>query len=316
MTLTQLQYIVAVDRLRSFQAAAKECFVTQPTLSQQVQKLEELLGVMIFDRSRQPVAPTPVGERILAQAREVLRDAEKIKSLIREDQETVMGDLRVGIIPTLAPFLLPRFIGHFRKTYPGVHLSIEEMRTADIVQALSEDRMDVGLLVTPLEQQGLEEIPLFYEPFLIYASPGHTLLKNKKVQEKDLSLADVFLLAEGHCFRSQVLNLCRTRSGKGKVGGGRAIEFESGSLQTLKRMVDEIPGYTFLPSLAAEDLLTAREREQLREFGDPAPVREVSLVVHKSFIKRKMVEALKAEIIRAVPKDQLEKPKRKQVVEI
>jgi LysR family hydrogen peroxide-inducible transcriptional activator len=194
-----------------------------------------------------------------------------------------------------------------------LHLHIEEMPTAEIIRALNEDRIDTGVLVTPLHQSSIEEIPLFYEPFFVYASPGHALLKQKHVQEKELSLNDVFLLSEGHCFRDQVLNLCRTRT-RGK--SIRGVEFESGSLQTLKRMVDEIPGYTFLPELAAEDLLSSRHRDQLREFAAPAPVREVSLVVHKSFIKRKMVEALRGTIQKTVPKEMLGKPLAKQVIEI
>lgn len=292
MTLVQMEYLVAVDRLRNFQKAADACFVTQPTLSQQIQKAEHLLGVMIFDRSKQPIEPTPVGKAILNQIRQVLRESEKIKMMIQEEQSQVVGDLRLGIIPTLAPFLLPRFIRKFSEKYPAIRLYIEEKTTEDIVSLLREDKLDLGLLVSPLHFDDIIEQPLFLEELFIYASPGHAHLKTQKVQERTLAPNDVYLLSEGHCFRDQVLNLCRAKGSKVK----RGINFESGSLQTLKRLVDETSGYTILPRLAVDDMLSKAERERLRPFTEPVPSREVSLVSHKGFIKTKMAESLATEI--------------------
>jgi LysR family hydrogen peroxide-inducible transcriptional activator len=310
MTLTQLEYIVAVERLKSFQKAADACFVTQPTLSQQVQKIENLLGVMIFDRSKQPAVPTPMGEKIIAQARTILQEANKIKSMISEEQFSVTGVLRLGIIPTLAPFLLPRFIRKMNKNFPGVDFEISEVPTELLVKGLREDRLDVGLLVTPLHHEDLIEKPVYYEPLFIYTSPDHRLNELKKINEKELSQSDVYLLSEGHCFRDQVLNLCRVRKGVGR----RKVSFESGSLQTLKRLVDETDGYTILPELAAEDLLSAGEKNRLKPFADPVPVREISLVTHKSFVKAKMLEALESEIKKALPVRT--EPKKREIVAV
>ena len=296
VTLTQLEYIVAVERFKSFQKAAEACFVTQPTLSQQIQKVENLLGVMIFDRSKQPVVPTPVGEKIIQQARVVLKEASQIQTMIAEEQSTLTGTLRLGVIPTLAPFLLPRFIKKFGKNYPSLDLEVSEITTDQLVRALREDRLDLGLLVTPLEIEDIIEHPVYYEPLMIYTSPQHKLSELKKVSEKDLTLQDVYLLSEGHCFRDQVLNLCKAR----KASARKKLSFESGSLQTLKRLVDETDGYTILPELAAEDLVSGAEKSRLKMFSDPVPVREVSLVTHKAFNKNKMREALENEIRKAL----------------
>ncbi len=296
MTLVQMEYLIAVDRLRNFQKAADATFVTQPTLSQQIQKAENGLGVMIFDRSKQPVEPTAVGRLILDQIRIVLREAEKIKSMIEEEQSTVSGLLRLGIIPTLAPFLLPRFIRKFTERYPSITLQIEELTTERIVDAIRADKLDLALLVTPLHHSDIVERSLFLEEMFIYASPGHPHLKNQKVHERTLAPNDVYLLSEGHCFRDQVLNLCRAKGSKFK----RNIVFESGSLQTLKRLVDETSGYTILPRLAADDLLAKDEHDRLRPFAEPVPVREVSLISHIGFVKSKMADALADEIAKSV----------------
>ena len=311
MTLIQMEYLVAVDRLRNFQKAADATFVTQPTLSQQIQKAENGLGVMIFDRSKQPVEPTPVGKIILDQIRNVLRESEKIKFIIEEEQSAVSGLLRLGIIPTLAPFLLPRFIRKFTDRYPAVSLQIEELTTEQIIAAVRADKLDLALLVTPLHHADIVETPLFLEEMFIYASPGHPHLKNQKVQERTLAPNDVYLLSEGHCFRDQVLNLCRAKGSKFK----RNIIFESGSLQTLKRLVDETSGYTILPRLAADDLLSKSEFDRLRPFAEPVPVREVSLISHKGFIKTKMADSLAEEIQKCV-KGLTRESKKTSVIEI
>lgn len=299
MTLTQLSYIVAVAQYRNFGAAAEACHVTQPTLSMQVQKFEDELGVVIFNRSQQPIRLTEVGEAIAAQARIVLAEARKIPDLTIREIKEVRGSISIGVIPTLSPYLVPLFVESFTEKNPKVQLSVEELQTSQIVSRLMDDSLDVGLLATPLHNDSVVEHPLFYEPFLLYLSPDHPLARSKKVKEADLSLKDAWLLTEGHCFRDQAINLC---------GGGRApakrgnLRFESGNLETLRKMVDRGEGFTFLPWLAANDLHEPDVKKRLREFAEPVPTREVSLVHNRLYNKKAIVEALRTEISAALPK--------------
>src|SRR5687768_8393452 len=170
MTFTQLEYIIAVDTHRHFAKAAKQCFITQPTLSMQIQKLEEELGSKIFDRSKQPVIPTEIGEEIVRQARIIIHETKMIHELIRDRDGVLQGELRIGIIPTLAPYLLPMFLQPFLTAYPGIRIRVKEMTTDIIVEKLKAGRIDVGLLVTPLQDNGIREHPLFYEELVAYVS--------------------------------------------------------------------------------------------------------------------------------------------------
>ncbi len=300
MTLTQLSYVVAVAQYRNFGAAAEASRVTQPTLSMQIQKLEEELGIVIFDRSQQPIRLTAVGEQLVAQARVVLAEAQKITDLTTQEQNDVSGQISIGVIPTLSPYVLPLFIQNFIARNPKVKVTVEELQTQQIVERLKNDQLDVGLLVTPLHNPAVIEHPLFYEPFVLYVSPRHALAQEKKVREKDLTSKDVWLLTEGHCFRDQVLNLCGQRSNAtGK------LRFESGNLETLKKMVDQSEGYTLLPLLAARDIEDTSKRKQLKEFTPPIPTREVSLVHNKLYKKRATIDALISEIREAIPADLL-----------
>jgi LysR family hydrogen peroxide-inducible transcriptional activator len=304
MTLTQLSYLVAVAQYRNFGAAAESCFITQPTLSMQIQKIEEELGVVVFDRSQQPIRATAVGEQIIAQARIVLSEAQKIRDLTTAEQNDVRGPISIGVIPTLSPYVLPLFIQKFIDTYPRAEVSIEELQTQQIVDRLKSDQLDVGLLVTPLHNTAVIEHPLFYEPFLLYVSPRHPLSAAKQVREKDLSTKDIWLLSEGHCFRDQVINLCGERARS--VRGHRTnLRFESGNLETLKKMVDQGDGYTLLPLLAARDVPEGVRKKQLKEFQAPVPTREVSLVHSKLYKKRATIDALIAMIRDSVPEDLL-----------
>lgn len=295
-TLIQLEYIIAVDTHRHFGKAAESCFVTQPTLSMQIQKLEESLGVIIFDRSKQPVVPTDIGKQIIAQAREVISQARRIDEIISEEKEEVAGELKIAIIPTLAPYLLPLFISSFLEKYPKISLTVEEMLTDRIVKSLQNDQIDIGLLVTPLAEQGLAEKPLFYEEFLVYASERHPISSKKEVTGDDLDLENLWLLNEGHCFRNQVLNICNHDQRIGRT----PFRYESGSLESLRRIVDRQRGLTLLPELATLDL-DKDARKKLRGFAAPVPTREVSLVLRRSFLKRRMVEALHQEILESLP---------------
>ena len=229
MTLTQLDYIVAVDTFRHFATAADACHITQPTLSMQIQKLEDELGVLIFDRSKQPVVPTETGVALLTQAREVLRTARRIPEIVSESKNELRGDLRIGIIPTLAPYLLPYFIGEFIGNYPDVSVRIEEFMTEQIVERLRTGLIDVGMVVTPLGETGIAELPLFREPFVVYAAENHTLLQHETVTAADLQTDGLWLLTEGHCFRDQVANLCGADRNKGRQKQPAANEFADGA---------------------------------------------------------------------------------------
>lgn len=295
MTLTQLDYIVAIDTHRHFATAADHCHVTQPTLSMQIQKLEDELGVLLFDRSKQPVVPTETGQLIVKQAREVLNLSRRIPEMAKESRNEVGGELRLGIIPTLAPYLLPHFISAFMQHHPLVTVHLQEMLTDQITERLRNGLLDVGIVVTPLREGSFTELPLFSEPFTVYAAEGHSLLAKRLLTPADLATDGLWLLSEGHCFRDQVLNLC---------GANRLREtplhYETGSLETLIKLIDRQGGFTLLPELATLDLDPARQA-RIRRFAGEQPARDISLVMHRSFLKRSLINALKREILAHLP---------------
>ncbi|HXB91824.1 MAG TPA: LysR substrate-binding domain-containing protein [Puia sp.] len=297
MTFVQLEYIVAIDTYRHFATAAGHCFVTQPTLSMQVQRLEKELGLKIFDRSKQPVIPTEAGRAIIEQARKILSEKAVIGEILQEKKGVLTGELRIGIIPTLAPYLLPLFVQDFTGKYPQIKLVVNELTTETVVARLRENRIDVGILVTPLQEKGIREQVLFYEELLVYVSRRNSAYKKTYMLTQDIDPNKLWLLEEGHCFRSQIVRLCELRKAS---KGGSHFDYEAGSLETLRRMVELNDGITILPELAAMDL-TARQRQLIRHFKRPAPMREVSLVVHRDFVKQRLIEALRGEILRAIP---------------
>lgn len=297
MNLQQLEYIIAVDQYRHFGTAADKCFVTQPTLSMMIRKLEEELGGKIFDRSRHPVVPTEQGKAIIVQAKVILREAGKLKDVFQSNTATLSGELRIGIIPTLAPYLIPVFLNDFLSSYPAINLKISETETDQIIDKLRSGKLDAGLMATPLNLPELMEDVLFHEQFVVYGNKDEELLKKKYVLPSDLSLNRLWLLEEGHCLRSQVLNLCELRR---KELHNSNFEFESGSVETLKKMVDQNRGITILPELALKDL-TAREMKQVRYFRSPSPVREISIVTYRHFVKENLIGALKASILKKIP---------------
>ncbi|TDW99330.1 hydrogen peroxide-inducible genes activator [Dinghuibacter silviterrae] len=311
MNFQQLEYIVAVDTYRHFATAAEKCFVTQPTLSMMIQKLEDELGAKIFDRSRQPVVTTEVGKPIVEQARIILKETAHLKELVRERQGTIAGELKVGIIPTLAPYLLPLFVKTFLKKYPLVRLVITELRTETIIEQLKSGALDVGILVTPLGDAHLTELPLFYEEFVVYTAKNEPIWGKKYVLAEDIDVKHLWLMEEGHCMRSQILNLCELRK---QVADHDNFHYEAGSIETLIKMVEANAGVTILPELAARDL-GARQQKNLRYFKDPAPVREVSLTIHRHYVRRKLVDKLKEEILRQIP-DGMREAKKREVVQI
>lgn len=311
MNLQQLEYIVAVDAHRHFVTAAEKCFVTQATLSMMIKKLEDELEVKIFDRSKQPVVPTETGKLIIAQAKKALQDTARIKEIVNEERGLVRGELKVGIIPTLAPYIIPMFINSFLKKYPDVKLQISELTTEAITEKLEQYSLDVGIMATPLNNDALIEQPLFYEQFVVYASAQEKLLKKKYLLAQDIDINRLWLLEEGHCLRSQVMNLCELKHREKEL---HQLDFESGSIETLKKIVDLNQGITILPELALNDLHTS-QRDRVRQFKSPAPVREISIVTFRHFVKEKLIDALKQEILDNIPAD-MKSTKNKEMVMI
>ncbi len=297
MTLTQLEYVLAIDRHRHFATAAADCFVTQPTLSMQVQKLEEELDVKIFDRSKQPVVPTEPGLEIIAHARRIILERNKLLESINEKKGFLNGELRIAIIPTLAPYLLPLFVNPFMKKYPGVKLVVHEMVTELIISRLRDGRIDAGLLVTPLQETGISETVLFYEELMAYVAKKNSVYQKTYVLPQDIDPDKLWLLEEGHCFRAQIVNLCELRK-MGKESSN--FDYEAGSIETLRRMVELNDGITIIPQLATLDM-PPRQLQLIRPFRAPAPMREVSLVVHRDFVKKRLIDALRQEILATIP---------------
>lgn len=303
ITLTQLEYIVAVDTYRHFGKAAEQCFITQPTLSMQIKKLEEDLGVIIFDRSRHPLVPTSIGMKILAQARVVLQQKDVVNELIKEHKSKIEGSLKIGIIPTLAPYLIPLFVGDFKRNYPDIAIRIEELTTEEIINRLGRDLLDVGILVTPLKNDKIDEKPLFYEKMMLYSHKSHPLSQEKRLVVADVAVPDLWLLSDGHCFRNQVINLCSKTGGKNR---DLPFSFEAGSLETLMNIIDKEGGVTLIPELATLEMNEDRAK-QVRSFSDVTPVREVSLVYAKHYAKRNQIKRLASTIVSAMPPEMLDK---------
>ena len=310
MTLQQLEYALAIGRTGSFVEAAEKCFVTQPTLSMQVKKLEEEIGITIFDRSRQPVTPTDAGKVFLDQARVVIREKNRLVEVLSSARGEVAGEFRLGIIPTLAPYLVPLFINRFAETYPGVNLEVEELTTAAITERLKTETLDAGILATPLDEAQLNEIFLFNEPYVSYLSRKHALWNKKQLRPEDIDAADVWLLADGHCMKNQVLQLCNRR----KEQHTATFEFKSGSIETLRRMVETGKGMTILPWLAVPGL-TQKQQEAVRYFRSPEPVREISIVTHRAQLKSAIVNSL-VKIIQEVLPKHLRRTTRQEVLEV
>lgn len=298
MTLTQLNYILAVDRCRNFAQAAKECFVTQPTLSMQIQKLEDYLQIIIFDRSKTPVEPTPMGNKVLDYARKVMVNAQQLEELSKSLRGEVKGEFILSVIPTLAPYVLPLFVQKFVEQYPEVELKIYENQTDEIIRLLKEGKIDAGLLAAPLEVKEISEEHLFYEPFKIFLSPEHQLLKKKTIDEKDLNLKEAWLLAEGHCLRAQALQLCQYK----KMSDNKHLFFEAGSLETLINMVKSSTGFTVLPHLATTNL-SDKDKKLLRDFKNAVPVRDICFVTGPHSMKKSVEKALVKVINQCIPKE-------------
>jgi len=299
ITLTQLEYITAVDTYRHFGKAAEACFITQPTLSMQIKKLEEDLEIIIFDRSKQPLIPTDVGARVIEQSRVALKQADEINNIVKDHKNQVSSMLRIGIIPTLAPYLLPIFVGNYKKKYPNIFIKVVEATTENIIKLLNKDLIDVGILVTPLNEEKIIEKPVFYEEMLIYANSGHKLHNQQEITVQDIATPEIWLLSDGHCFRDQVVNLC---SYLGTTDSDLPFHFEAGSLETLMNIVDKEGGITLIPELA-KATMSQKRAYNVENFTNIKPLREVSLVYSRHFAKHKLINLLWKEIKESVPKE-------------
>lgn len=287
MTITQLYYVLAVAEHQNFTKAAEKCFVTQPTLSMQIQKLEDQLDILIFDRSKKPIELTEVGKKIVNQAKNIVNEAERIKDIVDQQKGFVGGEFRLGIIPTVMPTLLPMFLKTFIKRYPKVKLKIEELTTDELIQRINDGHLDAGIASTPLQNESIKERALFYEPFIGYIPKGHRLDAKKKIEVSDLEIEDMLLLEDGHCFRDGVINLCKSF----KQHDDDKFQLESGSIEMLVKLSNEGLGMTLLPYLHTLDIKES-EKSSLRHFNEPSPAREVSIIYHKSELKMQIIEAL------------------------
>lgn len=313
MTLTQLEYVVAVATYKSFVAAAEKCFVTQPTLSMQIQKLEDELGVKLFDRNKHPISITAMGEAIVKQAKIALAESEKIYELIQSQQNSVGGFFKLAIIPTVAPYIVPYLLERYTEKYPEVKLEVKELETNQIIAALRNNETDAALVSTPLEESGLKEYPLFYEPFVGYFSADEKALKKRLISTEDIALDRIWLLNEGHCMRNQIINLCSEQIQK--LQADRPFRYESSNVETLRKMVDKNKGMTVLPELATFEF-NEEQLDKIRYFEDPQPVREIGLVTNDHFVKLSLLQTLIDEILPLVPEKMRVQKKNRKVLRI
>ncbi len=287
MTITQLYYVLAVAENQNFTKAAEKCFVTQPTLSMQIQKLEDQLDVLIFDRSKKPIELTDVGKKIVKQARNIVNESYRIQDIVDQQKGFIGGEFKLGIIPTVMPTLLPMFLKTFIKRHPKVKLKIEELTTEEIIARIVDGHLDAAIAATPLEHDTIKERVLYYEPFVSYIPKNHRLHDSKKIDVSDLDISDMLLLEDGHCFRDGVINLCKVF----KNHTDDKFQLESGSIETLIKLSNEGLGMTLLPYLHTLDI-NDKEKKNLHHFNEPTPAREVSIIYHKSELKMQIIEAL------------------------
>ncbi|MBC7553818.1 MAG: LysR family transcriptional regulator [Taibaiella sp.] len=313
MTIIQLEYAISLATYKSFVSAAEKSFVTQPTLSLQIQKLEEELGVKIFDRSRHPIEITPMGKVIIDQVRKTLEEFERIQELIQQQQNVLSGTFRLAVIPTVAPNILPSLLENYSKSYPDIRLDVNEMETHRIITALRNNEIDAGLLSTPLEEKDIKEYPLFYEPFVAYFRQDDKKLEKRLIEAEDVELDRIWLLNEGHCMRNQIIDLCSEQVER--LQAKRPYRYESSNVETLRRMVDKNGGMTILPELSITEFDEDRIAN-VRYFIEPEPVREISLVTNQHFVHFSILQSLMDEILKLLPEKMRVQKKNRKVLRI
>lgn len=291
MTITQLQYVLAVAEHRNFTLAAEKCFVTQPTLSMQIQKVEEELNITIFDRSKKPIQLTEIGQKIVNQAKNIVNEANRMQDIVEQQKGFIGGEFRLGIIPTVMPTLLPMFLNTFIKKYPKVKLIIEELNTDEIITRLKNGHLDAAIAATPLMEEKIKEVVLYFEPFMAYVPSSHPHYQKSELEIADLNLDEILLLQDGHCFRDGILNLCKNI----QTHENAHFQLESGSFETLVKLADEGLGITLLPYLHTLEIAD-KDRSKLKHFKAPKPAREVSLIYPKTELKIQIIDALRSTI--------------------
>ncbi len=292
MTIIQLEYLLAVANYGSFSLAAEKCFVTQPSLSMQVKNLEEELGVIVLDRSKKPVLPTDAGLAVIRQAKEAVQAFAMVREVVSDLQNEISGTLRLGVIPTIAPYLLHRFIPDFVRKCPKVELQIREMMTDDIIRALDRDMLDAAIMAGGTSPEGIREEELFNDRFFAYVSTDHPLCQRSNIRIEDIDVRHLLLLSEGNCLRDQVIELCQAQKNI-----ARQYSFESGSLETLMRIVDNTPNLiTIIPEMVA-DYIDEKHRPQVKTLAKGAASRKITIAVRRTYVKRSLIDALKESVM-------------------
>jgi LysR family hydrogen peroxide-inducible transcriptional activator len=299
MTLTQIEYVLAIAEEGSFVEAAKKRFVTQPALTTQVKNLEEELGVMIFDRTKKPIAPTVIGKQIIEQAKEIINQSRKLPDLVKEYQQVEKGDISIGIIPTISPYLVPLFINNFSKDNENTNISVQEEITEEIIHKLKNGQLDAGIIATPIDTTGMVTIPLYYEKFFAYVSRSNPEYTKQEVNISELNVDDIWLLKEGNCFRNQVINICKKSNNQPFRDHFR---FESHSIESLVRIVEVKNGITLIPELSLPGI-PAKNQDMIKKIEGMTPIREISIVVTRQFLKRRIIDRLQYAIQDSIPKD-------------
>lgn len=298
LTLTQLKYCIEVYRQKSFGEAARFCCVSQPTLSLQIQKMESAIGVKIFDRSKKPVEPTRLGLKVIERAQRVLDEVSQINSMLQKEKGDIVGEFEWGVLPTLAPYVVPFFLEKFAACYPKVDLIVHELQTDQILEKLRKGYLDAGLVVTPLQQEGIFERKLFCEELFVYVHPDHKLTQKKSIHQKDLNANEVWLLSDKHCFHSQVIEVCQGHT----EGERKNFIFEPENLETLMQLVDQTSGYALIPELAIQSIISKEKKDCIKPITSPKPlVRQVSLIYSRSVLKLDIIECIEKEILSHIP---------------
>jgi LysR family hydrogen peroxide-inducible transcriptional activator len=289
MNFQQLEYVHAVNKFKHFGRAADSCNITQATLSGMIKKLEEELGIQLFDRSRKPVVTTEIGQRFIETSTTILEKKSELYALNKKEITHLSGKYTIGIIPTVANIFLPMVLPKLLENNPKLDLTIKEIPTEEIIRRLKKDQIDIGILATPLEEELIEEHILYYEPMMVYGVEGD---EKKFVTSKDIANKKIWLLEEGHCFRNQVLSICEIQE---KEIFNEQLKFEGGSFDTLLNLADKFGGITLIPELFQKEL-SPEKQKKTKGFLKPIPVREISLVTYKGMVKDSVADFLTSEI--------------------
>ncbi len=298
MTLQQLRYITAVNRFRSFAKAADSCNVTQPTLSAMIVKLEEEIDIRIFERTNKSVSPTLAGEKIIRQAENILMEVDRISEIVSEDKGNIGGKFNLSVGPTIAPYILPRFIKHYREAYPAVELSIKELKADFMLEALLRGEIDAGIGIADNIREGILEIPLYTEKFLVYLSES-CWRKLPVFKPENLEHENMWIMKDAQCLRDSAFSFCKARS------IGHHI-YEAGSIDTLIRIVDENGGFTIIPEMHLPFLSDAQRENVRRIEGDYLSQRRVSLYIREDYIRQAMLNTITKTLLRFMPEGMMD----------